>query len=384
MFLQVLTWRGVIARRLARHFLLEPAQPGGMTEVVSTICGAHAQVAASTELMVGMRVRDITRQDVRAALWRDRTLVKTVGIRGTLHVFAAEEVPMWMAANRLLFAEGEKRLQRVGISPRDLHSAIEAIGTIVGSEPITRAELERRLEDRVGGWTTATNRGWMGTHKNWPMALGWAAALGLVCYGPGERGRSTFVSLREWSGWREVDPEDGGRFAIRKFLSAYGPSTAAEFGRWFGATPVITRRILGAASDELVEVSVEGEKRWAVASDASEGDAESGTAINLLPHFDAFVVGSHPRNRLISPTSPIASVIAGTAAPFAVVLRGGQVAGVWHRKPDGRRLAIRVDAYWKLNRSDRLAIEVQANRVAQILERECEVEFGPVALRPHA
>ena len=42
--------------------------------------------------MLGVRVRDITRRDVREALWEKRTLVKTVGLRGTLHLFPAAEV----------------------------------------------------------------------------------------------------------------------------------------------------------------------------------------------------------------------------------------------------------------------------------------------------
>ena len=354
-----------------------------MVDVVSDICGVHAQVASSSELMVGLRVRDVTRQDLRNAVWRDRTLVKTVGLRGTLHLFPAGEVPLWMAANRLRFAAEEQRLARAGINAGDLQSAVRAIADAVGPDPISRVELEGELESRLGGWSVATNQGWMGTHKNWPMAMGWAAALGLVCYGPGEGGRSTYVRLSDWSGWREVDPEEGGRFALRRFLNAYGPSTAAEFARWFAAPPGLVKRLFEGLSEELVELDVEGERRWTLRSDDAEFPGAS-DAINLLPHFDVFVVGSHPRNKLIEPGSPIAAASPGTAAPFAVVLRRGRVAGVWERKPKGKRLLVRVDAYWPLTRQHRAAIEEQAARIAAILERECEIEFGPVDLRPHA
>lgn len=378
-----MTWPAVIARRLARHHLLEPAPRGRIVDVVSDICGVHAQVAASAELMVGLRVRDITRQDVRDALWRDRTLIKTVGLRGTLHLFPAAEVPLWMAANRLRSAAEEKRLERAGIKPADLESAVRAISEVVGAQPISRPELETELEARLGGWSTATNQGWMGTHKNWPMALGRAAALGLVCYGPGEGGRSTFVRLSDWSKWREVEPEVGGRFALRKFLHAYGPSTMAEFARWFAGAPGLVKQLFEGLADELVELRVEGEKRWTLRSDAA-GFPGAPDSINLLPHFDVFVVGSHPRDQLVAPGSPIAAASPGTAAPFAVVLRGGRVAGVWERKPKGKRMLIRVDAYWPLTRKHRIRLEEQAVRIGAILERECEVEFGHVDLRPHA
>jgi Winged helix DNA-binding domain len=378
-----LTWPAVIARRLARHHLLEPASPERIVDVVSDICGVHAQVAASAELMVGLRVREVTRQDIRSALWRERTLVKTVGLRGTLHLFRADEVPLWMAANRLSADAVEKRLERVGISPDELRATVREIGAIVGPQPISRKELEGELEARLGGWTTATNQGWMGTHKNWPMALGWAAALGLVCYGPGDGGRITFVRLSDWSGWREVDPEEGGRFALRRFLHAYGPSTQAEFGRWFAAAPALVKRMFESLADELIEVNVSDEKRWSLRADAGDFD-DASDAVHLLPHFDVFVVGAHPRNQLMDPASPVAIASPGTAAPFAVVLRGGRVAGVWERRPKGKRLRVRVDAYWSLKRKHRAEIETQAARIGTILERDVEVEFGNVDLRPHA
>src|SRR4029077_14006201 len=81
--LKELTWAQVIGRRLQRHHLLKPAPANQLVQVVSDICGVHAQVAASAELMLGLRVTGITREDVREELWGRRTLVKTVGLRGT-------------------------------------------------------------------------------------------------------------------------------------------------------------------------------------------------------------------------------------------------------------------------------------------------------------
>jgi hypothetical protein len=45
---------------------------------------------------------------------------------------------------------------------------------------------------------------------------------------------------------------------------------------------------------------------------------------------------------------------------------------------------VRVDAYWPLKGKHRAALEERAIRVGAILERECEIEFGPVDLRAHA
>ena len=45
-----------------------------------------------------MRVEGATRDDVRRALWEDRTLVKTFGPRGTVHLLPAADLGRWMAA----------------------------------------------------------------------------------------------------------------------------------------------------------------------------------------------------------------------------------------------------------------------------------------------
>ena len=167
-----LTWEQVIGRRLARHHLLRPAPPARLVGVCSDICGVHAQMAPSAELMLGLRVLGITRQDVRAALWEKRVLVKTVGLRGTLHLLPADEVPLWMAANRLRFESEERRRRRSGIDMDCFFEVVEAISEIVGPEPIGRAELEAELKRRVGGWAVARNEGWVGSYANWPMAVG--------------------------------------------------------------------------------------------------------------------------------------------------------------------------------------------------------------------
>ena len=380
-----LTWSEVIGRRLAHHHLLDPAPADQLVQVASDICGAHAQVGASAELMLGLRVREITREDVRDALWRRRTLVKTVGLRGTLHLLPAHEVPMWMAANRLRLPAEERRIaKQLGVEPAELRAVVEAIGDVVGLEPIARPAFERELEARVGGWSISRNQGWMGSYRNWPMAMGLAAARGLVCYRPGEGGRSTFVRLADWSGWRDVDPDEGGSFALRRFLHAYGPSTPAEFSRWFALEPAIARRRFGALGDELAEVDIESERRWMLRAELDSTAEPAPAAVHLLPHFDVYVVGFHPRGQLMDAGSPVAASSPGTAAPFSVLLAGGRVAGVWARRAKGKRLLIRVDAHRPLNARQRSAVKAQGHRVAQIFGREGEVEFGNVELRPHA
>lgn len=69
-----------------------------------------------------------------------------LGLRGTLHLLPAAEVPLWMAANQLRFPAEERRLGKAGVDLSSFHPVVEAISDMVGPEPISRPELEQQLE----------------------------------------------------------------------------------------------------------------------------------------------------------------------------------------------------------------------------------------------
>ena len=93
------SWPAVNARRLAQHGLARPLPAGtGIAEVATAVSGVHAQVLSAAEVSAALRVEGATREDVRRALWEDRTLVKTFGPRGTVHLLPAADLGRWMAA----------------------------------------------------------------------------------------------------------------------------------------------------------------------------------------------------------------------------------------------------------------------------------------------
>lgn len=89
----LVSWRAVTARRLARHGLV--ASFPDAASAVSAMVGAHAQVLSAAELAIGLRTERSTATTVQDALWRDRTLVKTFGPRGTVHLLPASELGEW-------------------------------------------------------------------------------------------------------------------------------------------------------------------------------------------------------------------------------------------------------------------------------------------------
>src|SRR4051794_40910154 len=93
-----LTWQQVNAWRLSQHGLAPRLARADFLEAVTRTAGIQAQLMSAAELAIGARVDGLTPTGVEAALWQDRTLVKTWAMRGTLHLLLAEDLPLYAAA----------------------------------------------------------------------------------------------------------------------------------------------------------------------------------------------------------------------------------------------------------------------------------------------
>src|SRR5215510_9751595 len=147
-----LTWNGVTARRMARHALAEPATDLGPADIAGTLCGAHAQVLSAAELSIGRRIAGATRADVRRALWEDRTLVKTFGPRGTVHLLPTADLPMWTGALSALPSSVPAHPDGVRFTPEQADEVVAAIGDALADAELTVDELTDAIVERTGPW----------------------------------------------------------------------------------------------------------------------------------------------------------------------------------------------------------------------------------------
>jgi winged helix DNA-binding protein len=378
-----MSWSEVWHRRVSAHCLSTPAPKDRLVEVVGRMCGVHAQVAASAELSLAVRLADLRQVDVRRALWSERSLVKTYGIRGTLHLFPTHELGVWLAALRSTPPPRPNPVRDKALPPDRLDLVVDGIRQALDGRQLTREELEAALVERLGGWVTdAALPAFGGRWPCWQLALGPAALRGVLAFGPNRGNRVTYVRLDQWTGEpAEVDGAVARREVCRRYLAAYGPVTPAELARWLYTTPAAASELIDSLGDEVEQVDVEG---WRAAAVRSSRGSASATQPNvrLLPQFDSYVVGCHPRQRLIPDTAP-AALKRGTGAPFAVLLVDGVVAGLWQRERRGSRLTLRVDPFVPLGRAQQRELAPQAQRIAEFLGVSAELEQGSVEPRAH-
>ena len=77
--MKVLKWHQVHTWRLAQHGLSPHFAQQDFLKAVTTTGGIQAQVMSAAELAFCIRVEGSRSDDVRTALWHDRTLAKTLG-----------------------------------------------------------------------------------------------------------------------------------------------------------------------------------------------------------------------------------------------------------------------------------------------------------------
>jgi hypothetical protein len=354
-----------------------------MIEVAGEVCGIHAQVMPAAELSIGARVDGITRQDVRDALWEKRTLVKTVGLRGTVHLFPTGELPMWMAAMRARSTLDPQLHRFLQLDERELAAVLDAVGDALQGQRLTMKQLGEQVVARAGAWAGEATEGWIGTLPRWRKALGEAAHAGLLCYGPPQGNEVTFVRPASWlGGWREADPDDALAEVFRRYLRAYGPATPRDFAQWFNIPPAAARALAARLDDELEEVDVEGYRAYVLAGDADA--AHTGDLpVRLLSHFDCYVIGCHPRDRLLPPDWAQRVPPRTIPSTLQVLLVDGTIAGVWDRKAKGKRVEITVEAFGGPDRRQERMLEEEAARVGTVLQAEATLKIGTVAMRPH-
>jgi Winged helix DNA-binding domain len=380
---QALRWSQVWQRRLAQQFLSQPAPCTQLRDVVRLMCGVHAQVQPSAELSLPIRVAGLTRHDVVEALWRQRSLVRTYGPRGTVHIFAADDLPLWLSALRARTPPRPAGKQELSALPSDrLPDLLHAMREALDGKYLSRAELAAELEQRLGTWATEeTFPAFGGFLPRWQLALSSAANEGVLAFGPPRGNQVTYVRLDQWL--PELPSVDGERAlaeVFRRYLASYGPASQLEFARWFNMHPVAAKALQASLRDELEEVDVEGTRAWQLPSAEHRAD---GTHAHLLPQFDSYMVGCHPREHLIPGVAAERLGPRDTAAMFNVLLVDGVVSGLWERKRSSKLLEVRVDAFSKLSTAQWDQVVAQAERMAAFLGREADVSSGHVAPRGH-
>ena len=370
----------VHAWRVERQ-LLGRAKAGTPEEVATTLVGVQAQVASSAALAIALRSRrargTARTEDPTVAALRDRRLVRSWAMRGTLHLFAADDVPTIAAA--LGGKDNWRRpawLRWFGVTEREMDRLIDTIGEVLDDgRARTRAELAVEIEARLGAHAGQL------LHGSWGSALKVASDRHYLCQSAEDDAGVRFVKASRWIGaWREEDPHDALAALVVRYLASYGPATLKEILRWWGASVVkVMKPLIESLGGALAEVEVGSARTVARTEDVAAIESTRPTRgnVQLLGGFDPFIVGAGLRDQLIPPAHlKRVSRTAGWISP--VVLVDGIAAGVWDSRRQGDRLSITIDPFERFDAKRKAAVERAADEVARAIGATASVAYGRV------
>jgi hypothetical protein len=381
-----LTWSGVTSRRMARQALTEPASDLSPADVAGVLCGAHAQVLSAAEFSIGRRIAGATRADIQRALWEDRTLVKTFGPRGTVHLLPAADLPMWTGAMSALPSSVPTHPEPIRFTPDQAEEVIAAIGNALADTELTIGELTEAIVDRTGLWAgEETMEAFGGRWPRWRQLTSTAAHRGMLCFGPNQGPKVTYTNPHRWlPGFQPDDGEVALHALLRRYLYAYGPATPQHLARWLSIPPQCAVQLFDELGGELEQVELDGQPASVLVGDTAT-PPEPHRGIRLLGYFDAFVVASQPREWLYpGPAATRALTPAGQAGNYPVLLVDGVVGGVWHQRRSGRKLAVTVEPLGELSATQRRQLEDEVDLVGAVMEATPTLTVGTVTVGPHA
>lgn len=309
---------------------------------------------------IGLRTKGATEASVEAAIAR-REIVRTWPMRGTLHFVAAQDV-RWMT--RLLtprvIAGARSRYRQLELDDAVFARSAQAAERALGGGSIRRDALYE-VWNRAGIATDGSR----GLHL-----LGYLAQTGVVCFGHREGKQHTIALLDEWlPPARDLGRDEALGELARRYFTSHGPATVHDLAWWSGLTVTEARTGVDNAGTALASETVGARTFWFAPSRA----ARTSSAAFLLPAWDEFTVAYRDRTDILDPKFAT-RVNAGGGVLKPVIVRRGQVVGIWQRTIGKRGVVVRPSFFARPDRAARAGVEVAASVYGRFLGLPASVE----------
>ena len=150
-----------------------------------------------------------------------------------------------------------------------------------------------------------------------------------------------------------------------------------------GRCPATAERVFDRLGAELEAVDIDGAPAIGLAEDLAEPIEPVRDVVRLLPQYDAFVLGSRPREQLIPPdvNTRIRAYRRGRfegAVALSVVMVDGRIVGIWERSLKSKRVDLALELVEPISAAATAALEREVVLVGAALGLEPTVRLGPL------
>lgn len=364
------------SRLAVRHALHPDHRSSGPVEAARAMTVLHATEPASVYLSVQARHPETSTSEIERALYTDRTLVKQLAMRRTLFAFPLDLLPAaWGSASARVAAAHRARL----VKDLELHGVAAdgaawleraeaaVLETLASEESVQTADLKRLRPELAGRFHQSVGKKYEAKVSVVPRVLTQMAVEGRLVRG--ENAGHWRTSRPRWtlmSRWLDevpdaLEPADGYRELVRRWLRSFGPGTESDLVWWLGSTKAAVRTAL--AELDAVQVRLEDSGvGWVLPDDVDPVD-DPGEWTALLPVLDPTIMGWKERAWYLEDRGPYLFDSVGNAGATCWV--NGRAVGAWAQDPEG---VVRISLLEPVTASQRRSLEAQAERLTRWLD----------------
>lgn len=320
-----------ISRILYGQHLTNPAEP---ISVCQDLCGLQAQFLSNSRHALAIRCREPL-----AEPWGEG-LLKSWTLRGTVHVFAAADLPLMLHEGRDHFLRPRDTMESDGLLTAERKARFASlILEALADGPAERETL--RMLCRSHGMTEQEEES---AFDGWGGLLRALAEAGEIAHVVQEK--KAFVRCPRFT---PMQKETAQLELAGRYFTYYGPATIRDAAYFFGVNQKTVRHWL----DEL---PVEGDGCY----DISDGrtDWPAPPACLFLAGFDPLLMGYEKKESPFLPPEHLRKVFSLAGIVFPTVLLHGEIAARWKRT--GKKLLIWP--FRTLTRQEREEMMDQAER----------------------
>ncbi len=300
---------------LARQMLLA-RESVPAARAIERLAGLQAQQARPPFVGLWSRLADFTPEGLLRPL-RDRAVVRATMMRGTLHLVTADDYLAWRGPIGPVLDAGLRAVLRERAEGLDLPALASASRDAFGATPRTFAALRAALIERFPG----------GDER----AMGYAVRMNFPLVAVpdaspwGSSPDPLFVEADTWLG-RAPDPDDRPHALVLRYLSAFGPASAADVQSWSGLKGI--KAVLDDLRPQLVTFRDSRKRELFDQPDAPRPPADTPSPVRFLPDFDSAILAHDDRARIVPDEHRPRLATKNLRVP-ATFLVDGFVAGTW-------------------------------------------------------
>jgi len=325
--------------RLYRQHLTDPAD---VDTVVKDLCGIQAQIPGNVPHALTIRTGEPAEPETYGV-----HLVKNWTIRGTIHVFHRDDLPLFLPDPALY---RQRDWHGYGVDPTVLTRERQDLLADRILEKVKEGMVLREVlkQDCLAFGMTEAEGECM--FESWGGGMRDLCARSFLCY-KANAGREYMLC----PDYEPMGTEAAERELMRRYLTHYGPATLRDMAYYFGWNQSKCKAVMQSLTDtEIYSEKVDGKVYfWAGGLPADAPDVPD---CMFLAGFDPLMMGYEKKDGFFVPAECLRGIFNLQGIVMSAVLLNGTVAARW--KSTGKKLT--VTALRSLTETERKTITEKA------------------------